>query len=477
MASSRSQQDTDHSTHHQNQDDQPQTKQSKAKSRSLVNEQHMANPDRFCQSCTTPAPSSPPLIESSNVPTRRKLLPWQTALDNLDSRLSYVHDFDTGESAIHFWITDDAVSDSSVVLASATALAVIDTFNIRAACMHLIYAAYATRFKNPWKHEIIINDKQLEKHLGLYKRTDLNQQQKLKLIKDLVEQPCKIATFINWKKTPQRKKFTVAEGRLWHLVETRHHYQQDLLTETKSLVGMTFIIRPGSWAKHFLSHSKSSDLDDSQQYSNPSKSFLEGVMSIWRHREGAARLMIWLLFNLQENKFYSYDVKTLLEIAYRIENLNQVIIDHKAHSKMADTWDEDLHILKKQGWSIHFDDETYPVNIRPRSMGRETLVRPKGFFEQLLTAKVWIGPPEDWFSWPSSSQVDFDLQFDEHSLVDVVSMTSSDVRKQRQQRGWSQRKLAALTGLSQALISLIEKDERPITVETETVLRWAFEFM
>ena len=476
MASSKSQQDADHPTHHLNQDDQSQKQQSEGKPSSLMNEQRMANSDLFCQSRTTPVPSSLPLIEASNILTHRKHLPWQT---DLDGRLSYVRDFDTGEGAIHFWVTDDTESAHPVGLASAAALAVIDTFNIRAACMHLIYAAYAARFRNSWKQEIVVNDRQLEKYLGLSKRTDLNRQQKLKLIKDLVEQPCKITTFINWKRTPQRKGFTVAEGRLWHLIETQYHYQQNLLTDTKDITGMTFIIKPGSWAKHFLDQSNSSILDDSPQHSNLSKLFLEGVMSIWRHREGAARLMIWLLFKLQQNKLYSYDVKTLLEVAYSSEKLNQAINDHKVRSRIANTWDEDLYVLKKQGWSIHFDDETYPVDIRPLDTGRETPGRPKGFFEQLLMAKVWIGPPEDWFSWPSPSQVDFDLQVDEHRRVNAVSisMTSNDVREQRQQRGWSQRKLAALTGLSQTLISLIEKEERPITAETETVLLWAFEFM
>lgn len=239
---------------------------------------------------------------------------------------------------------------------------------------------------------------------------------------------------------------------------------------------MTFVIKPGSWAKHFLSESENSDLDESPQYSNLSKALLEGVMSIWRHREGAARLMIWLLFKSQQNKPYPYDVKTLLEVAYSSEKLTQAITDHKVRSRIANAWDEDLCVLSNQGWGIHFDDETYSNNIRPLDLGRETSGRPKGFFEQLLMAKVWISPPEDWFSW-SPSQLDLDLQIDEHSLVNVVSMTSDEVKEQRMERGWSQRKLASLTGLSQSLISLIEKEERQITVETEAILRRAFEFM
>lgn len=470
MASSRSPQDADHPTHHQ--DDQPQKKQSKAKSRSSINERRMTNPDLFRQSRTAPVPSSLPLLEASNILTRRKHLPWQT---DPDGRLSYVRDFDTDEGAIHFWVTNDAESDHPIGLASAAALAVIDIFDIRAACVHLIYAAYAVQVENPWEHEIVVDDKQLEKYLGLHKRTDLSRQKKLSLIKELVEQLCKLTTFITWKNKPKRKGFTVAEGRLWHLIETRYCYQQDLLNNTKDIVGMTFVIKPGSWIKHFLGGSESGDSDEMPQYSNLSKALLEAVMSIWKHREGAARLMIWLLFKSHQNKLYPYDVKTLLEVAYSSEKVAQAITDNKVRSKIANTWDEDLCVLINQGWGIQFDDKTYSPSIRPLTLGRENIGRPQGFFDQLLTAKVWIGPPKDWFLWSAATQLDLDLQLDGQNLVGVVSMTSDEVKEERKQRGWSQRELASLTGLSQPLISMIEKEERQITVETEAVLRRVFE--
>ncbi|MGP1383469.1 MAG: helix-turn-helix domain-containing protein [Thainema sp.] len=475
MASSRSQQDANHPTHSSDRDERPQKKRGKVKAASnLVDERRMTHPDLFSDSSTTPVPSSLPLLEASNILTRRKHLPWQT---DPDGRLSYVRDFDTGEGAIHFWVTDEAESDHPVGLASAAALAVIDTFDIRAACMHLVYAAYAARVEDPWEHEIVVDDRQLEKYLGLYKRTDLNRQQKLELIKDLVEQPCKITTFITWKSTPKQKGFTVAEGRLWHLIETRYHYQQNLLDDTKDIAGMTFVIKPGSWAKHFLSESGDGGSADSPQYSNLSKALLESVMSIWQHREGAARLMIWLLFKSQQNQLYPYDVKTLMEVAYSSERLNQAISNRKIRSRIANAWDEDLFVLRDQGWGIQFDAETYPNDIRPYGLGRETANRPKGFFEQLLTAKVWISPPDDWFSLSLPSQIDADLQTDTESESSIVVMTSADVKKQRNQRGWSQRKLASFTGLSQSLISLIEKGERQITAETEAALQRAFEFM
>ncbi len=83
------------------------------------------------------------------------------------------------------------------------------------------------------------------------KRTDKNRRQKLALIKEIAQQPCKITTYVSWKKQGRKKGFIVEEGRLWHLLGTRYHYEQDLFGG-KELVGITFTLRAGLWAKYFL---------------------------------------------------------------------------------------------------------------------------------------------------------------------------------------------------------------------------------
>lgn len=431
------------------------------------------NPDLFAEGSTTSVASPLPLLEASNILTQRKHLPWQT---DPDGKLSYVKDLDRGEGAIHFWVTDRAEGEHPVGLASAAALAVIDTFDIRAACLHLIYAAYAAQVDNPWEHEIVIDDRQLEKYLGLQKRTDLNRQQKLELMKNLAEQPCKITTFVTMKSTPKQKGFTVAEGRLWHLLETRYHYQHHLLGNPKELAGMTFVIKPGSWAKYFLGESARANDNLTPQYSRLSKALLESVMSIWQHREGAARLMIWLLFKSQGTQQYPYEVRTLMEVAYGTDRLHQALENRKIRARLANTWDEDLLFLNDQGWKLLFDDDTYPVAIRPLGFGRTDDNRPRGFFERILTATIWLSPPDEWLSLslPKSSEEDTDSQAIEAT---TVGLTADEVKAKRKERGWSQRKLAKLSGISQSLISLIEKGDRQISADTDAALQRVFDFM
>lgn len=423
----------------------------------------------FADSSIAPVPSSLPLIEASNILSRGPNLDWQT---DPEGRLSYSPAFGShGEGAIHFWVTKEASlppGEKPTGLATAAALAVINSFDIRAACMHLIYAAYASQNasqdENPWDRDIVIDDRQLEKYLGLQKRTDLNRQQKLALIKDLVEQPCKITTFVSLKSTEKQKGFTISEGRLWHLVETRYHYQQELLNEKGQLEGITFVVRPGSWAQHYLS-------DENKTSTSISKNLLEKVMGIWQHREGAARLMIWLIFQSQRPM---YRVEHLMEIAYGRQKLDNAQGDRKIRARVSNAWDEDLLFLHDQKWSLSFDEETYPLDLRPLGFGRTSNRRQSGFFDNLLNAAISISPPTEW----STPQIlDSRRSNDEQpGLKKAKIFTTQEIKDKRTSRGWSQRYLAKLTGISQSRISRIESG-KPLADEEHQKILHAFEFM
>jgi len=60
-----------------------------------------------------------------------------------------------GKGAVYFWVTEDLKQESPATLAGAAALAVISAFDIRAACMHLIYAAHAMQqLERPWNKSL-----------------------------------------------------------------------------------------------------------------------------------------------------------------------------------------------------------------------------------------------------------------------------------------------------------------------------------
>jgi len=418
---------------------------------------------------TTRMASAFPIWEASSILTQRKDLPWR---NDSNGKLCYTKNIENGKGAVYFRVTEDLENESPATLAGAAALAVIDTFDIRAACMHLIYAAHATQLDKPWEQELIIDDRQIEEYLGIKKRTDKNRQQKLALIEEIAKQPCKIITYISWSTQGRVKGFTLEEGRLWHLLGTRYHYQQDLFGD-KELVGLTFVVRAGLWARYFLNEDRRKNKSAYCEYRILSKALLEDVMSIWQHREGAARLMVWLLFKTKEDRQYPLTVQTLMEIAYGVCRIQAAKQDSKLRKKLANLWADDLLALHDRGWCLQFDEKTYPQQLQPAGFGRAKRPRPRGFFEQLLSARLWISPQKH--QCTNMLTVEGDTQPEVSQVASQLEtlplLTGSQVKALRTARSWSQRKLSALTGLSQGLISLIENDERSITPENQEILR------
>jgi hypothetical protein len=235
-------------------------------------------------------------------------------------------------------------------------------------------------------------------------------------------------------------------------------------------------VRAGLWAKYFLNEEGRRNKYAYCEYGTLSKALLEDVMSVWQHREGATRLMVWLLFKTREEREYPLTVKTLMEIAYGTHRIQAAHQDSQLRKKLANLWDDDLLILYGKGWQLHFDSETYPQEIQPSGFGRDNRTRPRGFFDLLLSARLWISPPKHQctpvFLVAEDSQSEVEPAASQPEAQPIL--TGSQVKALRMARSWSQRKLSALTGLSQGLISLIENDERSITPENQEILKQAF---
>ncbi len=89
--------------------------------------------------------------------------------------------------------------------------------------------------------------------------------------------------------------FSLPESPLWNLLEVVHHFQEDE-EGCKHLVGLTFRVQAEMWSKHFLNTKECHSGSTFYQYSHLPKSLLGAIMSIWQQHEGAARMMLWLLF-------------------------------------------------------------------------------------------------------------------------------------------------------------------------------------
>jgi DNA-binding XRE family transcriptional regulator len=422
------------------------------------------SPSLFPNGKVHPMASSLVMWEGGNLLTRAKDLAWKP---DAEGRLTYSRTVRSGKGKVVFWVTDDPEKQYPEALAGEAALAVLNTFDIRAVCMHLIYAAHVTTLDRPWAEEFVIDDTQILRYLGLERRTDLNRQEKLALIAKVAQQPAQLLVYLYWPHHAKKDAFAIEQSRLWDIAIT-YYGQQDLYGEMQG-TGLTIRGRAGLWAKYFLNRGGSKEKNAFYEYGYLPHKLLKSVTSCWQKHAGAARLMVWLLFKTRVGRDQRIDVLTLLEVAYGKDMVEAAQRDRRLRNSLATRWDGDLLILHQDGWHVQFDPHTYPPELWPNWAGRTTLERAAGYWERLRQASLTIFPP---------SEIDAALAALEESSSPArhavggaasppkpekgVTLTKEEMRAARIARGWTQHDLAIAIGKSQAWVALIENGTRQV---------------
>lgn len=393
--------------------------------------------------------------EGSNILTRGTDLPWQP---DAEGKLAYARTVYGGKGKIVFWVTDDPEAQHPETLAREAALAVLETFDIRAACMHLVYAAHVMALERPWADEFVIDDRQIIRYLGLEKRTDLRRQDKLALIATIARQPAQLRVYLYWPPRGKRGEFALEQSRLWDVAITAHG-QQDLEGGIYG-TGLTIRGRAGLWAKYFLNRSGRKEKSALYEYGYLPHTLLKTVTSCWQKHAGAARLLIWLVFKTRVGRDQPIAAVTLLEIAYGKATVEAAQRDRRLRNSVMTRWDGDLFILHQDGWRIRFDAETYPHELWPSWAGRPTLERPAGYWEQLRQASLVIAPPSDIEA--SLAALDERKSPQRPSITRSVPPTKEDIRTARVAHGWTQNDLATALGKSRPWVTLVESGARRV---------------
>ncbi|MFB2973069.1 helix-turn-helix domain-containing protein [Aerosakkonema sp. BLCC-F183] len=463
------------------------------KGRYKVDVRPATSPDLFANVKNNPFASSMVMWELCNLLAQRQSLDWKV---NDVGQPYYERQVNGGRGRIVLHITNSLAGESEP-LAREEAIAAIESLDIRSACMHLIYAAHATALEKPWEQEFLISDRQIEEYLELDKRKDLSKSTKLSIIKKIAEQPCTITASFSWPKQGKVNEFSVAESRLWHLLEIQHHFQEDEIG-CKSLVGLTFKVRAGIWAQYFLNKQGCKQRTHFYQYGVLAQSLLSAVMSIWQQHEGAARMMLWLLFKTKMGKEQRITVPTLMRVAYGEKRVGYSSQNREERKRLLRTFESDLECLNRYNLKPVFDPVTYPPEIQPLwaklaeipddaeaaldfwikdgSNGtRITDASPRGKWNLLMNARIlWFELPPDW------EQVRTDTnnkkQGSRHKktkLKEQSILLPEQIIMARKNQGISQRALAQMTGKSQSWIRDLEKGRLSAKLEDQTLLRKA----
>jgi DNA-binding transcriptional regulator YiaG len=462
------------------------------KGRFRVEARTATSPNLFPNGKNNAFASAMVIWEACNLLAQRQSLAWKLS----DSgRVYYERQVNQGRGTITLELSDTVESEPPIALESAKALRAISALDIRAAGIHLIYAAHATALDKPWEQEFIINERQIEEYLGLDKRKDLSKPAKLTLIKEIAQQPCLITTTINWPQQGQVKGFSIESSRLWHMLEIQHHFQSDD-RGCKHLVGLTFRIRAGIWAQYFLNKQSCKERTAFYQYGTMPKSLLGALMSIWQQHEGAARMMLWLLFKTRMGKEQRITVPTLMSVAYGEEKVRVASAQREERKRLLRTFESDLEVLNHYGFKPVFDPVTYPLEIQPlwaklvdipedaeaalefwindgSSNTRLTDSGPRGKWNSLMNARLLCFelPPE-----LAQQLAEFEKKKQRITNRTIKSKTKpvlagEQILTARKTLQLSQRDLAQKTGKSQSWIRDVENGRFQVKLEDQLVLR------
>ncbi|MFP5272172.1 helix-turn-helix domain-containing protein [Coleofasciculus sp.] len=462
------------------------------KGRYKLNERPPTSPDLFANDKTNPFASSIVIWEACNLLAQGLSLLWHT---DASGKLCYQRQVSHGKCKVDFCLTDTFDTDSTEALSADKAQATLEAMDIKATCLHLIYAAYATALEKPWQEEFTLNDVQIENYLGLEKRTDLSKAAKLSLIKQLAQQPCKISIGAHWSKQGKVPEFSIPQSRLWHLQPIEHHFQEDE-QGYKHLVGLTFRVRAGIWAKYFLNRQGCQNRTAFYQYGNLPQSLLSAVMSNWQHHEGATRMMLWLLFKTRIGKRQRITVPTLMRVAYGEDKLLRASSQRDERKRLVRTFETDLEVLSHYGLKPVFDPVTYLPEIQPmwaklgdlpddadaalefwiqdgNSKRRLTDAAPRGKWNLLMKARIlWFELKAEWehaLTTVEPNKVRLTKRKTKSHSSPVLS--GADIIAARKHNQLSQRDLAQLTGKSQSWIRDIEKGRFQIKLEDQRLLQ------
>jgi DNA-binding transcriptional regulator YiaG len=464
----------------------------------------LPSPNLFANGKSSPFASAIAVWEACNILAQRRSLPWKM---DADGRLCYERQVNGGRGTISFRLTNALDTDAVAPADGAADQAEIASWDVRAACLHLIYAAHAMALEKPWEQEFIISDRQIEAYLGLEKRKDLNKLAKLTLIKELAQQPCKLQLDINWFQQGRVRGFSLERSRLWHLLEIQHHFQEDDLG-CKHLIGLTFRLKVGEWSKYFLNQQGARESTAFYQYSSLPKSLLWMVTSNWQQHEGACRMLLWLLFKTKMGNEQRLTIATLMRIAYGEAKVLQAATQREERKRLLRSFESDLEILNQYGLKPVFDPVTYPPDIQPlwvklaelpddaeaalefwtndgSNQSRLTDAAPRNKWNRLMQARLLCFElPEGWENQAtqatkkklrqSQRQNQARSRTDKSVLVQRSPLSNEQIVAARKSLQLSQRDLATRVGKSQSWVRDIESGRLQVGFKDQQLLLKVF---
>lgn len=346
---------------------------------------------------------------------------------------------------------------------------IIDKFGFNTVKLHLIFAAHTMNQPIPWESKFSLQASDVAKYLGWDKRTDLPIHEKLQEIaKTAFILDCLLVKSV-WVEGRNKKGGVDAStptGRMWSVVvDPRGQLNLEGKIENPEEVYIT--VQPGLIFQNFLNKAGSRLKEALYQFGYLAQDILRIDPY---HDELALRLAIHLTLDSRVHTTGKYRVATLLDAMLPHTVIDAARSDRRKGYDLKQRWDNALKLLLLLRWQIQFD-ESYPEWLQPGSQApKPDDWRKIKIIERLLAAKLIINPPEP-IPELLKAKVEPKPKAQKQKPATATKLTGDQIRKARETKGWSQRKLAGWLGVSDVLVGYWEKGKRTPSSEMEFKLR------
>ena len=404
-----------------------------------------------------PVPSSAVMFSSMEAYTRKEL--WQKDTEGM----AYLQHRAKGNpnNYIEHYISSPG---DITMLPWNEAQQIIDKFGFTTAKLHLIFAAHAMNQENPWRNTFNLKASDIIQEFGWDKNHEKPKPEKLlEIASTAFALDCLLVKTV-WVEGKNNKGEIIGSvpiGRMWN-VQIQVSGQLNLEGKINNPDEVYITIQPGLWTQDFLNRAGAKSREALYQFGYLAQQVLKIDPY---HDELALRLAIYLTLDSRVRLDGKYRVIELLETAFPKTVIDKARSDFRRAYDLKQRWDSAIKLLLKLGWQIVFDPETYPKWLKPDSKDK----KPKGYLEKLLDAKLIIKPPapipELIASKAKPKRKPLQSKAKVTSPPQNTCVTGSQIREARTAKGWAQAKLAGFLGVSQKLISLIERGERTVNPE------------
>lgn len=367
------------------------------------------------------------------------------------------------------------VGENNDILALEAALQVIDLMGIEAAKIQLVFAAHVFNQSNLFQSYFTLKGTDIIQQIGWDKKHRLTVADKLSQIASIAFHLGKMlmqCTWVEGKPKGNKVDASVSISPLW-VIEVDFRGQMNIFTgKVDDPVEVYIAVRPGPWAEKWLNKMGAKAGIALHQFGWLAAEILK--INPY-HDELALKLAIHLTMasriKMRDKNQYEHKVGSLLEAVELEARINAARQLKREAYDLKQRWDNALKLLTSIGWRVIFEDSTYPDWLRPVSLAE----KPSGWkkekiIDRLWRAKLTIMPPE-----PIPALLATKAKLSPKQLKPAAPswalMTAAQVREARKAKGWSQVKLAGWLGVSQSLVTKLERGERPMSPQLDTKLR------